>query len=102
MIDLTQQQLSNAMYLLAQELNRGCWLADRNGIPTEMVTEVKVTAIVTALPGELIVESLTVAAAGVGSQTAYEYGTQNQTGYTNSVQSGGDTDTKTNTYKDPS
>lgn len=100
MIDLSNQQLSNAMYLLAQEINRGCWLPDRNGIPTEMVTEVKVSAIVTCLPGEVIVESMTVSNSGAGYQRASETGSQSQGGQTNSVQNGVNTDTQTNTYKE--
>jgi hypothetical protein len=100
MIDLSNQQLSDAMYLLAQEINRGCWLPDRNGIPTEMVTEVKVSAIVTCLPGEFIVQSMTVSNSGVGSQTATEEGSQSQGGSTSSAQNGTNTDTQTNTYKE--
>jgi hypothetical protein len=101
MIDLTQKQLSAAMRALGEEINRGCWLLDRNGIPTEMVTEVAVNAIVTAAPGSVVVESITISHTGENRQSSSENGTQKQEGKVQNAQSGANTNTTTNDYKEP-
>lgn len=122
MIDLIDKQLSEAIFELAQELNRGAWLADRfggegGGIGVEMVRAVKVKASVTARPGSVLVESIAVAEQGAAQTTSTETGsqqsvsvsgpvssttvensTQTQAGRTDNVQSGGNTNTTTNTF----
>jgi hypothetical protein len=100
MIDLTKKQLSAAMRALGEEINRGCWLLDRNGIPTEMVTEVAVKAIVTAAPDSVVVESITVSETGRNYQRTQEDGTQKQEGKVSNAQSGANTNTTTNDYKE--
>lgn len=100
MIDLAGKQLSEAIYLLGREIQLGTWRLDRGGVDCFMVEEVQVQAVVTARPGSLIVESMTVSNSGQSVQQANQESEQKQDGKVNSAQGGSNTNTQDNTYKE--
>ena len=97
--------MSDAIFLLGKELNRGAWLIDRTGADTggigcEMISEVDVQATVVISEGTFIVESMSISDQGAVSQTSTEGGTQRQRGQVDNLQSGANTNTTTNDYKE--
>jgi|GEM_PF-2822750 len=103
MHDLTEKQLSATIFEVVKEINRGLWLADRRGgalggIGVNLPTTVSIKARVTAFPGQVIVETISVSQAGEQRTNGTESGTQDQRGNTNTGQSGGNTNDTTNTY----
>jgi hypothetical protein len=92
MIDLSDKQLSEAIFELSKELNRGAWLADRfggadGGIGCEAIRSVKVKARVTVLPGSVLVESVSLSHAGPTKSVSTESGSQQQTSVSSAVNS---------------
>lgn len=123
MNDLTEKHLSEAIFELAKELNRGAWLSDRfggannGGLGVEMVKSVRVKAVVTARPGSVLVESISLSEQGASESTSVERvdqrdvsvssaitsvtaesGSQSQQGRTDNAQSGGNKNTTINTF----
>lgn len=101
MMDISQRTLSDAIVTLGEEINRGCWVLDRlKGVPVEMVQEVVVTAVVTAHPDRLVLESISVS--NTGGSTQVQDASQNQQGSQSqsTSQTGQNTNVTTNDYKE--
>lgn len=103
MIDLNQKQLSEAIFLIGKEINRGAWLVDRmgganGGIGCKMPEAVKIVAVVTARPGEVLVESVATEILGAQTNKTTEAGSQSQAGNQLTTQGGENGQITTNTY----
>lgn len=98
MLDLTAQELSDAIHLIGKEINRGCWLLDREGVPTFLPLEVTIQAKVTAAAGVVNVESISAQATGAQTTTDTQTSDSTREDHTYNVQGGDDTDTTTYEY----
>lgn len=96
MLDLTEQELSDAIHQIGKEINRGCWLLDREGVPTFLPLEVTIQAKVTVASGLVNVES--ISAQAVGAQTTTDTQTSDSTRADNTFNRQGGDDTDTTTY----
>jgi hypothetical protein len=103
MHDLTEKQLSTAIFEVVKEINRGCWLADRKGaasggIGVDLPESVSIKARVTAYPGGVVVEQITISEQGRQVTRSEATGDQSQDSNSETIQSGSNTNTTTNTY----
>jgi hypothetical protein len=115
MIDLQGNRLSEGIKLIGEEINRGLWLLETQGITVRMPQQVEVTMDVSVNQGDLIIDSIKIDERGeavttqldetsdIGAEesTSNETGTSQdqQTTQVNSVQSGKNTSTDDYTHE---